>query len=128
MTATERDIHNTEAWAAVVGDVLWHVPIELRKDVLRLALEQVEAELRAGTGLQVFEPDDLEQSPGLRHWNAIMRLKALLVQVFARNITNNHSAERAAELLFTEQKFGTGSASLLDYIGDLVDLHARRRA
>ena len=48
-----------------------------------------------------------------------MRLKSLVVQVFARSITNNHSPQDAAALLFADHRYGTGSGCLGDYIDDL---------
>ena len=48
-----------------------------------------------------------------------MRLKSLVVQVFARSIRNNHSPQRAAEILFAHHRHGTGSGDLSDYIDDL---------
>jgi hypothetical protein len=58
-------------------------------------------------------------APGIRHWNVIMRLKSLLVQVFVRDITNNHSKADAAAILFVEHRHGTGSGWLPDYLRDL---------
>jgi hypothetical protein len=44
-------------------------------------------------------------SPKMRHWNDIMRLKSAVVYTFLRDITNNHSPEDAARLLFREHRF-----------------------
>jgi hypothetical protein len=48
-----------------------------------------------------------------------MRLKSLVIQVFTRCITNDHSPQDAAKLLFADDPFGTGSCCLGDYIDDL---------
>jgi hypothetical protein len=48
-----------------------------------------------------------------------MRLKSLVVQVFTRSITNNHSPKDAAGILFARHRHGYGSGSLGDYIDDL---------
>lgn len=53
------------------------------------------------------------------HWNLALRLKALMIQVLVRDITNNHSKEDAAAILFAHQRYGHGSGCLLDYIEDL---------
>ena len=122
---TDKDIENVEAWAEVVADLLYHVPPNKRPDVLELATknEQAEALEREATGgftLMVFSDvsDDLMNEPGIRHGNAITRLKSLLIQVFVRDITNNHSAQDAAQILFAEHPHGTGSRLLEDYLPD----------
>src|SRR6267142_1800605 len=51
-------------------------------------------------------------SPKMRHWNDIMRLKSAVVYTFLRDITNNHSPEDAARLLFREHRFVPGSGWL----------------
>jgi hypothetical protein len=61
-----------------------------------------------------------EQSPGWRHWNAIMRLKSLVVQVFVRDIANDYSAADAAKILFAEHRHGHGSGRLRDYLPDAI--------
>ena len=48
---------------------------------------------------------------GHRHWNAVLRLKSLLVQVFVRDVTSNNSSAEAADLLFAHQRFGTDRAA-----------------
>jgi len=55
-------------------------------------------------------------APGLRQWNVVMRLKSLLVQIFVRNVRNNHSPEDALAILFAEHPYGTGSRCLEDYL------------
>jgi hypothetical protein len=120
----DRDIANAEAWAAIVEDLLALMPAENRMKVLKLAVanEEVEIADRAKyDGLKIMSAAELSNmdTPGLRHWNAIMRLKSLVIQVFTRNITNNHSAEDAAKILFAEHSYGQGSGCLHDYISDL---------
>jgi hypothetical protein len=91
-------------------------PLDVRRDALRRALSKAEDAERDGLRLVSFSKI---RECDLRRGPVVMRLKALLVQVFARSIANNHSPEDAAELLFAPQQFGTGSGELLDYIGDL---------
>lgn len=125
--ATQEDINDVSAWAEIIGDVLCHVPDDLRENVLNLAVtrqQELKKREEENGGILLytaaeFLKDGWMNAPGIRSWHTIMRLKALLIQVFVRNITNNHSPDDAAELLFSRQRFGTGSGVLLDYIGDL---------
>lgn len=128
--ATEKDIHNASALAEVVGDLLCRVPGDLREQVLHLALErerQRGVDRTAHPFSRPFDPEKVMQSPGMRHRGAIMRLKAVLVQVFVRDITNNNSSSDAAELLFASQRYGAGSGRLLEYIGDLITEYAKEQ-
>lgn len=128
MSATEKDIGNVSAWAEVIGDMLWAVPRDLQEDVLSLAMARLQEEKRRADengGMLCWTPadnDDFMKSPGMQSYGAIKRLKALLIQVFAREIRNSRSPDDAAELLFARQRFGTGSGELLDYIDDLPRL------
>jgi hypothetical protein len=124
MSATDEDINDVEAWAGLIEDMLWRVPAELRENVLNLATERARGtEERAAKNGRLWQsPADLEdwlKSPAVRSRGAKMRLKALLIQIFARDITNNHHPDDAAKLLFAHQRFGTGGCELLDYIDDL---------
>jgi hypothetical protein len=119
---TDRDIENVEAWAEIIGDVLYHVPPDKRVDVLELATKNEEAEAQerkanGGFKLMAFSNDWMNK-PGIRHGNAITRIKSLLVQVFVRDIANNHSPQDAASILFAEHPHGTGSRLLQDYLPD----------
>jgi hypothetical protein len=123
-SADQNDIENVEAWAEVIEDVLNLVPPDLRAAALALATKSENAarkEREANAGLLVLTAAELENmdTPGLRHWGAIMRLKSLLVQVFVRNITNNHSPKDAAHILFAQHDYGHGSGMLQDYLDDL---------
>src|SRR5262249_17273067 len=117
---TDHDIENVEAWAEIIGDLLHHVPPDKRTDVLALASknEEIEAQEReANGGLRWLTlSDEWKNKPRHRHWNAITRLKSLLVQIFVRDITNNHSSQDARDILFVEHPHGTGSRFLEDYL------------
>jgi hypothetical protein len=128
MAETNEDIENVEAWAEVINDLLWLVPIERRAEVLALATKSEESERkkREATGVRMMATPWTEQrlesfknSPAFRHSGAITRLQSLVVQVFVRDITNNHSAEDAAGILFAPHPYGTGSGALRDYFEDL---------
>jgi len=117
---TDRDIENLEAWAEIIRNVLWHVPPDRRGQVLSLTTEREEAERQEreeSPGLKFMTlNEDWANTPGARHRNAIMRLKSLLVQVFVRDIANNHSQQEAADILFVQHRHGTGSGLLEDYL------------
>jgi hypothetical protein len=86
--AGRADIENVEAWAEVVEDLLYRAPTSIRAEILAAAAtkERQAAEQRQTSGgfvLQSFDSDWMN-SPGIRHWNTIMRLKALVIQAFAR--------------------------------------------
>ena len=110
MSATEEDINNVSAWAEVIGDMLWAVPRDLHEDVLNLALARQQEEKRRADengGRLWWTPGDREdfmKSPGMQSYSAIKRLKALLIQVFAREIRNSRSPDDAAKLLFARQR------------------------
>jgi hypothetical protein len=79
------DITNVEAWAEIIKDLLHLMPPEQRADVLALAVKNEEANRkeREADGGRWFKPVNLtnmDTNPGIRHWNAIMRLKSLIVQ------------------------------------------------
>jgi hypothetical protein len=119
---TEKDLRNVEAWTVVIADLLYRVPCELRLEVLTKALadEQAKAaEREADDGSLKFydlgDPENMD-TPGLRQWNVVMRLKSMLVQAFVRNISNNHSPENASAILFAHHRHGTGSGLLADYL------------
>jgi hypothetical protein len=125
VSATEEAIGNASAWAEIIEDMLWAVPSDIQEDVLNLALANYHERKRKAdknggiTCWTLKDNDEWMKSPGIRHWHDIMMLKALLIQIFVRNITGNNSPADAAKLLFSRQRFGTGSGELLDYIGDL---------
>jgi hypothetical protein len=120
MSEAQRDIENIEAWAEVIGDILFHVPAWHRAAVLALATKNEEAEQQERAkhgGIRVLCLSELNvDKPGMRHWNAIMRLKSLLVQIFVRDISNDHSEQDAARILYSRQPYGNGSGELLDYL------------
>lgn|SRR5262249_29913502 len=77
----------------------------------------------SGDGLKYVDMSKWDDNtPGLRHWNAIMRLRSLVVQVFVRRIRNNHSPKDAAQILFARHPHGSGSGELRDYLEGLPGL------
>jgi hypothetical protein len=121
----EEDIGNVEAWTEILEDLLYLMPFDSRMKVLQLVVANHEADVaervkHGPLGKRIsMDPEKFRNEPGLRHWNAIMRLKSLIIQVFARDISNNHSPKDAGRLLFTQHRYGTGSGCLDEYIDKL---------
>jgi hypothetical protein len=114
-----KDVENVEAWAEILKEVLYCVPIELRAQMLALATKNEEAEREVGIRLIPFPELGVDnRRPGHRHWHAIMRLKSLVVQVFVRSIANKHSRKDATQILFAPHPYGSGSGLLRDYLHD----------
>jgi hypothetical protein len=111
--------------AKVIEDLLFLVAPSKRIEVLKQAVSNEEAAScgRHETGgLEVWTIADLPETrscPGWRYWNSIMQFKSLIIQVFLRNITNSHSKEDAAKILFMGHSNGTGSGWLPDYLDGL---------
>src|ERR1700758_4958965 len=119
---SNEDIANAEAWAELIADILKRIPADKRTVVLALATKNEEA-AKQGRGARGGVPPTLtsaefvrgwEGSPRAYHWHAIMRLKSLMIQVFARDISNNHSGPDAKKILFAPHRHGTGSGLLED--------------
>ena len=118
-----------ETAALVIKDLLRLVEPEKRAAVLAkaVAAEDAEREEREARGfsfkvIDAGDPEEWERyraSPGFRYWNRVMRFKARLIYVFTRNVTNNHSPAKAAELLFGRHQMAPGSGYLTEYIDDL---------
>jgi hypothetical protein len=115
-------MHNVEAWAEVISDVVDLVPEEHRAEVVALvaAIEQRERKKRKKDPFIKTSEIDFLATPGVRHWDAIMRLTSLVVQVLVRRISNNHHPQDAAAILFVEHPYGNGSGQLRDYLDKLV--------
>jgi hypothetical protein len=117
--------------AEVIEDLLCLVPPEKRLEVIKqvAAKEELAAKKREERGdrleLMFFDEASMERweaSPANRYWNHIMRFKSLVIQIFTRDITNDHSKEKAAQILFMEHKNGHGSGWLPDYLDGLPAL------
>jgi hypothetical protein len=118
-TATKDDIENTQAWVELVGDMLWLArckPVVVLEKALEAARKKGDDD--SHLGVRIMSVADLRDK-SFGEWNARKRLKALVVQVFVRDIANNHSREEAADLLFGAQRYGTGSGCLGDYLENL---------
>lgn len=99
-------------WTRVLENVVGCVPQDVRAEVLRrLAETEPEAPLRAVRLSEMGE--------SLRHYGAEREAASVLVQVLVRSITNSHSAEDAAKVLFREHRLGSGSRWLPDYLDQL---------
>jgi hypothetical protein len=127
--ASERakDMINAEAWAEVFKDVLYLVPEEIRASVLTLVAQNEEARRKEAEWLRASAINEIGMdAPGLRHWDAIARLRSLVIQVLVRRVKNNNSPEDAAKILFAEHPYGHGSGRLGDYLDGLSWIRDRR--
>ena len=121
--ATTHDIRNVEGWAMLVGDVLHKLPYDHQFAILDAARKQIEEDRafdRAHTKGRViwYSAAEAEKAFSYRwaYRKACMRLKALTVQRFVRQIKNNNHPNRARALLYAYQPFGHGSKCLEDYL------------
>lgn len=105
-----------EIWAEALHDVLKTcLPYELRLQVLNEMLER-DREHKPFRIISVTELMAMEFAPYREKKEAL----ALLVQIMVRSITNNHSPETAAGILFRDHYgYGTGSGWLPDYLDSL---------
>jgi hypothetical protein len=115
-------MHNVEAWAEVISDVVDLVPEEHRAEVVALvaAIEKRERKKREKDPFITASEVDFLASPGVQNWHTIMRLTSLVVQVCVRRISNNHHPKDAAAILFAEHPYGYGSGQLRDYLDKLI--------
>jgi hypothetical protein len=115
---------NVEAWAKVFRDILYLVPGELRAELLTLVVQNDEAERKEAGLLKVSEINT--DAPGLRHWDAGMQLRSLVIQVLVRQIRNSNSPEEVAKLLFAEHPHGHGSGWIVEYLEGLPGIKVDR--
>ena len=120
----------TLIWSEIMEDVMFHVPVEVRDDVLsRLAAGQ--AKRKTGPRFKIESlaeiVKDFETNPVHRVHNATMEARSLIVQVLTRIITNNHSDDDAARILFRCHRHGTGSGRLHEYLDGLPGIKIDRK-
>lgn len=120
------DAEKLIVWREAIQKALVCVPFEDREEVLRQLTAKHAADM-AGPRFKVISFQDLiapSETDGL--WNPIIRASSLIVQVLVRTITNNHSPDRAAAILFREHREGTGSGWLPDYLDGLPGITVDR--
>jgi hypothetical protein len=109
-------------WREALEDVLFCVPPTVRGEVLA-ELSEIEKERASRDPFApfvVWTMGDMmkpREADGL--FNHIAEATSLIVQVLVRSITNSHSAEDAAKILFREHRHGTGGRWLPAYLRDL---------
>jgi hypothetical protein len=122
------EIEDAETVVAVevIKRLLALISSEKQLDVLALLKANVEAEqeeIKKNGGYVLhwldLSDESWKNSPYHRYRGRIMRFKSLVLQVFARDIINNHSPENAARILFAEHRNGHGSGYLPDYLNHL---------
>jgi hypothetical protein len=111
-----------EIAAVVVADLLLRlVPKGLRTSVLSEAAIDVSPD-----DLPLLTPDEIDrlarESSRLNYSEEIMLFKARVIATFVRDITNNHSPEDAARILFSRQPGVPGLGLLFDYLRRPLDV------
>jgi hypothetical protein len=113
-------------WREAIEDALFCVPPAIRGEVLAELVEK-EKERAAREPFVVWTVADLMkpcETDGL--FNHIAEATSLIVQVLVRSITNSHSGEDAAKILFREHRHGTGGRWLPDYLDGLPGIKIDR--
>jgi hypothetical protein len=111
------DDQNVAVWFAALEDVLFCVPRCFRLEALRRLIDS-EKERQADGPIRFWTFSDIDPAE-FRCWRAEKEAASLIVQVLTRSITNNHSPDDAAKVLFREHRMGTGSGWLPDYLDGL---------
>jgi hypothetical protein len=108
---TKPEDEETIVAAEVIKDLLCLVQHEKRLDVLSLATANEKAAREARKDGPRARPvaeclENWEKSPTRNYWHGIMRFKSELIYMLTRHITNSHSKEDAAKLLFRQHRAG----------------------
>jgi hypothetical protein len=114
---------NIEAASYIVNDVINSLRVDRDAVLAEMAKQHDDKREHQTSGGLVFCRFDREtfmQSPYMRHYGRIMRLKAALAYSFIRTVTNNHAPDVAEKMLFGTNHGIAGSGWLLDYIGDMI--------
>jgi hypothetical protein len=115
-TADERTI---AVWFKAMESVLFCLPPAVRLDVLhRLMTSEIERIERENEPIRLKSFADFDLAT-LENWHAVKEAASLIIQVLVRSITNNHSPDDSAKVLFREHRRGTGSGWLPDYLDGL---------
>jgi hypothetical protein len=128
VTTPERDMEKEiSVWLGVLDELLWCMPLDIRLAVLARATADQE-DLVASSGIRMYSATDIMNDENFtkNYWEK-KEAKSLLIQVLVRNIVNNASPERAAEVLFHEHRNGTGSGWLPDYLDGLPGIKVNRK-
>jgi hypothetical protein len=122
-----------DGWHKALAMALACVPFETRGEVLQRLAGEHEARL---SERQQLEAGDIKpfKTVCASEWagkpipprGPMMAAASIMVQVLVRAIRNSHSPERASAILFREQRHGTGSGWLPDYLDGLPGLTVDR--
>jgi hypothetical protein len=113
MKTDEQDV---STWVGAIELATFCVPPKLRLEVLcRLLDNESERHDRIITRYN-FDPAKL------KNWHAENEAVSLIIQTLVRSITNSHSSDDAATILFREHRMGTGSGWLPDDLNGLPGL------
>jgi hypothetical protein len=108
---------NVAVWFAALVDVLFCVPRDFRLEALRRLIGGEEERQCTGP-LKFWTFSDIDLAE-FKYWRAEKEAARLIIRVLVRSITNNHSKDDAARVLFREHRMGTGSGWLPDYLDGL---------
>jgi hypothetical protein len=113
MTTDEQDV---STWVGAIELAILCAPPKIRLEVLRRLVDlECERHDRIMTRYN-FDPAKL------KNWHAENEVVSLIIQSLARSITNSHSADEAAAILFREHRIGTDSGWLPNYLDRLPGL------
>ena len=119
-TANQEREKAIAVWTEVVEHVLYCVPPSIKREIVAAVVEKTNEPQK--TAWTFADIEEMGQGPGLKYWDAINEAMSLVIQVLLRRITNNHSAEGAAKVLFREHRYGTGGCWLPEYLDGLPAL------
>jgi hypothetical protein len=113
MKTNEQDV---STWVGAIELATFCVPPKIRLEVLYKLLDnECDRHDRIITRYN-FDPTKL------KNWHAENEAVSLIIQTLVRSITNSHSSDDAATILFREHRMGTGSGWLPDYLDGLPGL------
>jgi hypothetical protein len=110
------DEQDVSTWVGAIELATFCMPPKLRLKVLHKLVEnESERHDRIITRYN-FDPAKL------KNWRAENEAVSLIIQTLVRSITNSHSSDDAATILFREHRMGTGSGWLPDDLDGLPGL------
>jgi hypothetical protein len=134
MAPTQLEI---DGWRKALALALNCIPATLRADVLAQLLAEQEApaeewdasDLIAGGEIRPFKTFDASSWEGVPlppPRGPQMAAASAMAQVLVRSITNTHSKQAAAAILFRQHRCGAGSGWLPDYLDGLPGITVDR--
>jgi hypothetical protein len=131
-------------WREALYEALLCAPWEVRGEVLKQIADKHAASMAGAGQMKAWTLEEMhaETARETDEWNAgedaelppprdlrIFQAQSVIVQVLTRAITNHHSADGAATILFRphrEHRAGSGSGWLPDYLNNLAGVTVDR--